>query len=107
MTAFLEGLEFHAQNLGSMMERCGVDPARLAQDRLGLTMAAVVRACVACRCPELCQAWLESASGRDNAPPAFCPNAERFRSSGDVCDSLSAQAFTHPRGRAIPGQGRK
>lgn len=79
MTAFLEGLDLQAQNLGSMMERCGVDPVRLAQDRLGLTMAAVARSCIVCRCHDLCHDWLESASGRDNTPPAFCPNAERFR----------------------------
>jgi hypothetical protein len=102
MAGFLEGLEFHAKNLGSMMERCGVDPARLAQDRLGLTMATVARSCVACRCPELCQRWLDSTSGRDNAPPAFCPNAERFRGvvPGSPLDSFSAEALNHPRGKA-------
>lgn len=80
MASFPTRLGTHAKFLGQMMRNCGVDPERLAHDRLGLTFATVARACMACPSTEECRHWLATAEtdGRSE-PPAFCPNAERFR----------------------------
>jgi hypothetical protein len=80
MTTFLTRLESHSHYLGQMMERCGVNLVELAQDRLGLTLASVARTCMHCGRTESCRKWLETAERRRvNAPPPFCPNAERLR----------------------------
>ncbi|SMF12836.1 hypothetical protein SAMN06265365_105187 [Tistlia consotensis] len=80
MTAFLSRLDSRASNLGRMMDRCGVDRVELARDRLGQTMLSVARACIACPHGERCRLWLEAAAEDVvNRPPAFCPNAGRFR----------------------------
>ncbi|HMA13973.1 MAG: DUF6455 family protein [Bacteroidota bacterium] len=81
MFIFLSRLDVHSRLMGRMMTRCGIDPAHLAQDRLGLTFAAAARSCMACAHTEACQRWADAAEadGRVAEPPAFCPNAERFR----------------------------
>ncbi|MGF1629733.1 MAG: DUF6455 family protein [Kiloniellaceae bacterium] len=81
MTTFLSGLEVRSKLMGRMMARCGIDPVSLAQDRLGLTLASAARSCMACGRTETCRKWAEAADadGRVCEPPAFCPNAERFR----------------------------
>ena len=80
MRRFLSRLETHSKFLGRMMNRCGVDPVRLAQDRCGATLTSVARACMACGRTESCRRWLDAAE-RDsvNTPPSFCPNAQRFK----------------------------
>ena len=66
--------------MGQMMERCGVDPVHLAQDRCGVTMMQAVRACMACGRTESCRTWLHATEdGVAQEPPSFCPNARRFR----------------------------
>lgn len=80
MHTFVSRLDLRAKNLGEMMKRCDVDPVVLARERLGLTLFSVARACIYCRHGDECRRWLEVAdSSIMNAPPAFCPNAERFR----------------------------
>jgi hypothetical protein len=79
MTTFLSRLERHSKLMGRMMERCGVDPARLAQDRFGASFAAAARACMACGRTDSCERWLHATEdGVEQAPPSFCPNARRF-----------------------------
>jgi hypothetical protein len=79
MTNFLSRLELHSKLMGKMMERCGVDPAQLAQDRCGATLAAAARACMVCGRTDSCQRWLEATdNGVEQIPPTFCPNARRF-----------------------------
>jgi len=79
MTTFLSRLEAHSKFMGQMMRRCGVNPAQMAQDRCGLTLAAAVRACMACGRTESCRKWLAAAEREGmSSPPPFCPNAERF-----------------------------
>jgi len=81
MTTFLSRLDVHSRLMGRMMAHCGIDPVRFAQDRLGLTFAAAARSCMACGRTETCRRWAEAAEadGLVAEPPAFCPNAERFR----------------------------
>lgn len=80
MNTFVSGLELRARNLGEMMERCAVDPVMLAREGLGLTLSSVARACIHCRHGEECRRWLEVTDRSVvKAPPAFCPNAGRFR----------------------------
>jgi hypothetical protein len=82
MRAYLDRLDTRARNLGRMMTQCGVDPVRLAGDQLGQTMATVARNCIACPHGGACGRWLEAAEAENVAtPPAFCPNAARFRST--------------------------
>ncbi|MEO3428765.1 DUF6455 family protein [Pelagibius sp. CAU 1746] len=79
MTNFLSRMELHSKLMGQMMERCGVDAGQLAQDRLGATLAAAARACMACGRTDSCQRWLEATDGGvEQIPPAFCPNARRL-----------------------------
>ncbi|MEX2630518.1 MAG: DUF6455 family protein [Tistlia sp.] len=81
MKEYLSRLDAKSRNLGRMMTQCGVDPARLAGDQLGQTMAATARACIACPHGAACALWLEAAAASGTtAPPHFCPNAGRFRS---------------------------
>lgn len=81
MIAFLSRMDAHSLLLGRMLRRCGIDPGRLAQERLGLTFAAAARGCMACSHAETCRRWADAveADGRICEPPSFCPNAERFR----------------------------
>jgi len=81
MTTFLSRLEVHSKLMGRMMQRCGIDPVQLAQDRIGLTLASAARSCMACGRTESCRQWAAAADadGRICEPPSFCPNAERFR----------------------------
>lgn len=77
---YLDRLDDKALQLGRMMQCCAIDPAILAGEQLGQTMAAVARACIACPNGTACRAWLEQAEQRGvNRPPSFCPNAARFR----------------------------
>ena len=79
MTTFLSRLETHSKLMGRMMERCGIDPVELAQDRFGATLTAAARACMACGRTESCQHWLHATEdGVRQEPPVFCPNARRF-----------------------------
>jgi hypothetical protein len=87
MMSFPTRLGTHAKYLGLMMRSCGVQPEDLAHDRLGLTFAAVARACMVCRHTERCRNWLESADpDKVNDPPSFCPNAARF-AAARICGS--------------------
>lgn len=81
MTTFLSRLDVHSRLMGRMMARCGIDPVRFAQDRLGLTFASAARSCMACGRTEACRRWADAAEadGRVAEPPSFCPNAGRFR----------------------------
>lgn len=81
MATLLSRMEIHSRLMGRMMARCGIDPVRLAHDRLGLTMTSAVRSCMACGRSESCRKWADAAEadGRICEPPSFCPNAERFR----------------------------
>ena len=80
MPTFPSRLGTHAKYLGRMLQCCGVDPAHLAHDRLGLSFLTIARACMACGHTESCRQWLEShAPDGSHEPPSFCPNAERFR----------------------------
>jgi hypothetical protein len=85
MTRFLSRLEEHSRFMGQMMERCGVDPVHLAQDRLGVTLMQAARACMACGRSERCRTWLHATEdGVEQEPPAFCPNARRFRQAQEA-----------------------
>jgi len=55
MITFLSRMEVQSRLMGRMMERCGIDPVRFAQARLGLTFAAAARRCMACAHAEACQ----------------------------------------------------
>lgn len=81
MISFLSLMDAQSRLMGRMMTRCGIDPVRFAQDRLGLSFAAAARSCMACAHTEACRRWADAAEadGRVSEPPAFCPNAERFR----------------------------
>lgn len=80
MAAHSSAPQGHVRNILRMMERCGVDLARFAQRRLGTTMVAATETCLDCPCPETCRKWLDAREGGEiEAPPDFCPNAERFR----------------------------
>lgn len=81
MTTFLSRLDVHSRLMGRMMARCGIDPVHFAQDRLGLTFTSAARSCMVCGRTEACRRWADAAEadGRVAEPPAFCPNAERFR----------------------------
>ncbi|MDN2565498.1 DUF6455 family protein [Aquibium sp. A9E412] len=79
MSTLTRRIEDHARKMGAMMERCGVDAAMLANDRLGLTLAQASRACLACRAEAACTDWLAASAGTTvDAAPDFCPNAARF-----------------------------
>jgi Family of unknown function (DUF6455) len=80
MTTFLSRLDAHSKFMGQMMERCGIDPVDMAQDRLGVTLMQAARACIACGRTQSCKRWLDAADQENiQEPPSFCPNAQRFR----------------------------
>ena len=82
MTTFLSRLETHSKLMGQMMERCGIDPVQMAQDRFGATLAATARACMVCGRTESCRRWLHATEdGVLQDPPSFCPNARRFEAA--------------------------
>lgn len=79
MTNFFSRLETHSKLMGQMMEHCGVDAAKLAQDRFGATLATAARACMVCGRTDSCARWLHATEdGPRQDPPSFCPNARRF-----------------------------
>lgn len=83
MTGLVDGIALSAANLGEMMTRCVADREALAQDRLGLTMASIVRHCLACRDKAVCRQWLDAVPAAGiRAAPKFCPNGGRFRLAG-------------------------
>lgn len=66
--------------MGLMMTHLDVDQERAAQERLGLSMARAVRACLFCRHAKACEAWLSSnAQAREGVAPGFCSNRDFFR----------------------------
>ncbi|GAB4364018.1 MAG: hypothetical protein Kow00114_20420 [Kiloniellaceae bacterium] len=80
MPSFPSRLGSHARYLGLMMQRCGIDPARFTHDSPEFPFIAVARACMACQDTARCRRWLDAtANAAVQQPPAFCPNAERFR----------------------------
>lgn len=84
MTKLLSRLDTHSKFMGQMMERCGVDPVDMAQDRFGITLMQTARACMACGRSESCRRWLAATEdGPLQDPPSFCPNAKRFRQAQD------------------------
>jgi hypothetical protein len=85
MTKFLSHLDEHSRFMGQMMERCRVDPVRLAQDRFGVTLMQAARACMVCDRTESCRTWLHATEdGVEQEPPSFCPNARRFRQAQEA-----------------------
>ena len=89
MASFPSRVSSHARLLGRMMRVCGVDAGHFSHDRaqahLGLSFITVARACMACPEVESCRAWLETAEREGlHDPPAFCPNAARFRAARDA-----------------------
>ncbi|WP_265519330.1 DUF6455 family protein [Nitratireductor luteus] len=80
MGKLADHMETKARNMNDMFERCGVDLAALAADRLGLTLAAAIRGCMFCKAGEECRLWLDIHDGIARIdPPEFCPNAGRIR----------------------------
>jgi hypothetical protein len=61
-----------------MMQRLGLDPVAVSQQRLGLSFAQGIRACQSCDAGAVCCDWLKRASVHLQHPPAFCPNAPLF-----------------------------
>ena len=76
--SLLAHLDQQIQNMSEMMRRLGLDPAEVVQHRRGLDFTAAIRACEICPRGDVCHDWLVRAAHRLGAPPAFCPNAERF-----------------------------
>lgn len=75
----LERIERKIENMSGMLSRAGIDPAVLAQERLGAVFTASMRACLACPNGDVCRAWLEASAGASfDRVPEFCPNARRF-----------------------------
>jgi hypothetical protein len=72
-------LEQRARNIGEMVARLGIEPARPGFDDRGKEFGEAARNCWACRHGEECRAWLEARSGSLEAAPSFCPNAVRFQ----------------------------
>ncbi len=80
MASFPTRLGSHARYLGLMMRRCGIDPARFTHDSRAFSFIAVARACMICKDTARCRRWLDATAGEGvQEPPAFCPNAARFR----------------------------
>ena len=87
----LDRVDRQLGNLSEMMERLGLDPAVVAQERLGLALSSAIRGCQACRTGEVCRDWLLRATPSLRQAPAFCPNADTF------ARLLADRAFTGSR----------
>ncbi|CAD7052043.1 hypothetical protein RHAB21_04390 [Pseudorhizobium halotolerans] len=73
-------LERQSSLMGLMMTHLDVDQESAAQERLGLSLARAVRACLFCRHGNACEAWLSSnAQAREGVAPGFCTNRDFFR----------------------------
>jgi hypothetical protein len=66
-----------------VMEHAGVDAGLAARADRGIAFYEARTNCIACRHERACRAWLARAAD-DTLPPAFCPNAEFFRSCRGV-----------------------
>ena len=75
----LKRMDAHSAFMGRMMERLGVDPAKLAQSGSGQDLAQAARRCMACSADGACQRYLDDPSA--NEAPDFCPNAGLFRAN--------------------------
>jgi hypothetical protein len=82
---YFERIDRKVANMREMLDRCGIDPADLAQ-RLGVSFGASVRACQMCSRGEQCQRWLADAGSCVDRIPEFCPNALRFEHAKSVMD---------------------
>jgi hypothetical protein len=73
-------LERQSSLMGLMMTHLDVDQESAAQERLGLSLARAVRACLYCRHGNACEAWLASnAHAGEGVAPSFCTNRDFFR----------------------------
>ncbi len=77
-------IEMHLERpsglMGLMMTHLDVDQESAAQERLGLSLARAVRACLYCRHGNACEAWLASnAHAEGGVAPSFCANRDFFR----------------------------
>lgn len=72
-------LERQSSLMGLMMTHLDVDQESAAQERLGLSLARAVRACLFCRHGNACEAWLSSsAQAGGGIAPGFCTNRDFF-----------------------------
>jgi hypothetical protein len=85
-----ERIERKISNMSTMLKRFGIDPAAFAQQRLGTSFTASIRACQFCPNGDICRSWLDSGSERIERIPEFCPNAMRFEHAKAVMGSDSA-----------------
>lgn len=85
-----ERIDRKISNMSTMLRCFGIDPAAFAQQRLGTSFTASMRACQACPNGDMCRTWLDSAPGRVDRIPEFCPNALRFEHAKAVMGSDNA-----------------
>lgn len=63
------------RRMRSMLERCGLDPALIAQGDTHAIMREVRRRCRTCQTEDVCERWL---AGKETGENSFCPNAATF-----------------------------
>ena len=66
-----------APRFGAVVQRLGIDFARVDDERTLRAAAVSVRRCLTCRHQEACDAWLAD-PGRKGVPPG-CPNEQFLR----------------------------
>jgi len=72
------------RNMCEMLDRFGLDAAKLAHGRLASGLRSAVRTCQSCEADQRCQGWLTRAPEWLEEAPAFCRNAKLFASERDI-----------------------
>jgi len=76
LTALFKKLENSSRRMGTMLQRLGVDPERVAWANDGQTFRRARSLCVTCPTVDQCEAYL--AGTGDAKPREFCPNHDAF-----------------------------
>lgn len=76
MGSMSERVERQASRMREVMDKLGVDGAKLARVRHGNAYAAARAECLLCRDTTKCLRWLDNADGED--VPEFCPSLALF-----------------------------
>jgi hypothetical protein len=86
----LERIERKIENMSAMLSRIGIDPAVLAQERLGTTFTSAMRTCLACPNGDICRSWLNQTHRPVGRVPEFCPNARTFEQTKGMLEASGA-----------------
>lgn len=80
LTKITERMDRQSHLMGGMMERLNVDLHEADGVVLGQRLGRAIRACIACRSSESCQAWQDAHADGASEAPTFCPNADLWTS---------------------------